>query len=99
MDSVSFFDKNCIQKYHSEGRNILILSDRREHLNTLFHMLHGYSVGFYVGGMKPDELRESQEKNINRIDILNNNFIITFKYFWLVGEFTVFIILNIFKYY
>ena len=56
--------KNCIQKYHSEGRNILILSDRREHLNTLFHMLHGYSVGFYVGGMKPDELRESQEKDI-----------------------------------
>ena len=56
--------KDIIIKHHSEGRNILILSDRREHLNLLFNLLKGYSVGFYVGGMKPDELRDSQGKDI-----------------------------------
>ena len=55
---------NLIKKYQGDGRNILILSDRREHLNQMFQMLDGYSCGFYVGGMKPDELRESQEKDI-----------------------------------
>ena len=55
---------NLIQKYNNEGRTILILSDRREHLNILYKLLDGYSRGFYVGGMKPEELRESQEKNI-----------------------------------
>jgi superfamily II DNA or RNA helicase len=53
-----------IKKYHVEGRNILILSDRREHLNIMYKSLEGYSRGFYVGGMKPDELRESQEQDI-----------------------------------
>jgi len=53
-----------IKRYHSEGRNILILSDRRGHLELLYKMLDGYSRGYYVGGMKPHELRESQEKDI-----------------------------------
>ena len=53
-----------IKQYHSEGRNILVLSDRRNHLNILYNLLDGYSRGFYVGGMKPHELRESQEKDI-----------------------------------
>ena len=56
--------KDIIINYHSQGRNILILSDRRDHLNLLFNLLKGYSVGFYVGGMKPDELRDSQGKDI-----------------------------------
>jgi len=51
-------------KYNKEGRTTLVLSDRREHLNTLYKMLDGYSRGFYVGGMKPQELRESQSKSI-----------------------------------
>jgi len=55
---------DLIKKYNSEGRNILILSDRRGHLNVMYQLLDGYSRGFYVGGMKPDELRESQEKDI-----------------------------------
>lgn len=56
--------RDLVKKYNKEGRNILILSDRRGHLELLYNMLNGYSRGFYVGGMKPDELRESQEKEI-----------------------------------
>ena len=54
-----------VKKYHDEKRSILILSDRREHLNLLEDMIKDFSsIGFYVGGMKPDQLRESQEKDI-----------------------------------
>jgi superfamily II DNA or RNA helicase len=56
--------KGLIIKYQKEGRYILILSDRRGHLDEMFELLKDYSVGYYVGGMKPDELRESQEKDI-----------------------------------
>ena len=52
------------KKHQQEGRYVLILSDRREHLNLMYKMLDGFSRGFYVGGMKPDELRESQEQDI-----------------------------------
>ena len=52
------------KKHQKEGRYVLILSDRREHLNLMYKMLEGYSRGFYVGGMKPDQLRESQEQDI-----------------------------------
>ena len=55
---------SLIKKYHSIGRSILILSDRRGHLECMYKLLKDYSRGYYVGGMKPDELRESQEKDI-----------------------------------
>jgi superfamily II DNA or RNA helicase len=51
-------------KYRKEGRNVLILTDRRGHLELIYKMLEGQSRGFYVGGMKPDQLRDSQEKDI-----------------------------------
>tara|TARA_B100000700_G_C15029736_1_gene849886 strand:- start:77 stop:1471 length:1395 start_codon:yes stop_codon:yes gene_type:complete len=51
-------------KYNKLGRNVLILSDRRGHLSCMYSLLKDYSRGYYVGGMKPDELRESQEKDI-----------------------------------
>ena len=51
-------------KYRKEGRNILILTDRRGHLECIYNLLEGYSRGYYVGGMKPDQLRDSQEKDI-----------------------------------
>ena len=51
-------------KYRKEGRNVLILTDRRGHLECMYNLLEGYSRGYYVGGMKPDQLRESQEKDI-----------------------------------
>ena len=56
--------RDLVKKYEKEGRCILILSDRRGHLDLLHKMLNGYSRGFYVGGMKPEDLRESQEKSI-----------------------------------
>jgi superfamily II DNA or RNA helicase len=56
--------RDITKKYNRDGRCVLILSDRRGHLDLLYKMLNGYSRGFYVGGMKPDELRESQEKEI-----------------------------------
>ena len=53
-----------ILKYNKEGRNVLILSDRRGHLECMYNLLEGKSRGYYVGGMNPDQLRESQEKDI-----------------------------------
>ena len=56
---------SLVQKYHKEKRSILILSDRRGHLNQLAEMINKFTpTGFYVGGMKPDELRDSQEKEV-----------------------------------
>ena len=56
---------SLVRKYFEEKRSILILSDRRGHLNQLAEMINKFTpTGFYVGGMKPDELRESQEKEI-----------------------------------
>ena len=54
-----------VKKYFEEKRSILILSDRRSHLNLLAKIINQFTeTGFYVGGMKPDELRESQKKDI-----------------------------------
>ena len=49
-----------------EGRSILILSDRRNHLEFIHDELEKIDIecGYYVGGMKPQELRDSQEKSI-----------------------------------
>lgn len=48
-------------------RRVLILSDRRNHLKELEKRIKAEniaSVGYYVGGMKEEELRESQNKHI-----------------------------------
>ena len=62
------FINDLIVKEHSLGRKVLILSDRREHLNaTLKHLntrIHPDVAGLYVGGMRPEQLRTSQEKDI-----------------------------------
>jgi superfamily II DNA or RNA helicase len=47
----------------NENRQILILSDRREHLEDMYKMsIEGgnESVGYYVGGMKKEKLKESE---------------------------------------
>ena len=51
---------------YEEGRCILILSDRRNHLLDIDIMLKKVNIecGYYVGGMKPQALRDAQEKNI-----------------------------------
>ena len=59
---------NLVDKYYKDDRKLLILSDRREHLNIMEKYIHvniaPNNVGQYVGGMKPDALRISQEKDI-----------------------------------
>jgi superfamily II DNA or RNA helicase len=54
-----------------EGRNVLMIGHRRKHLTNLNEMIlakntddEHVSVGFFVGGMKKEELEESTTKNI-----------------------------------
>lgn len=50
-----------------KGRQILLLSDRIEHLESLKEKIeedNRYTVGYYVGGMKQKKLDESAECNI-----------------------------------
>ena len=62
------FINNLIIEQFKIGRKILILSDRREYLETtknyLNQTLNKNCAGLYVGGMKPDELRTSESKDI-----------------------------------
>lgn len=51
------------------NRNVLVLSDRRGHLEDVFESLcnHGFNksdLGYYVGGMKNEDLLESEKKQI-----------------------------------
>lgn len=49
------------------GRQTIILSDRRNHLTSLAKQIEARglgSYGFYVGGMKPQDLKESETKDI-----------------------------------
>jgi superfamily II DNA or RNA helicase len=57
----------AVQKAYNEGRKILILSDRREHLKLWQRLLQEAgcsSVAFYVGGMKQKALDESEKARI-----------------------------------
>jgi superfamily II DNA or RNA helicase len=63
----NLFINNIIKQEYEIGRKILVLGDRREYLNTTDKWIKeniGDIVGQYVGGMKPSELRDSQEKDI-----------------------------------
>lgn len=58
---------NILQK--DTNRNVLVLSDRRGHLENMVDSLidHGMcknSIGYYVGGMKNEDLLESEKKQI-----------------------------------
>ena len=62
------FINHILKEQFDTGRKILILSDRRGYLDQTKKWantnLNDQCAGLYVGGMKPDELRESQEKDI-----------------------------------
>jgi superfamily II DNA or RNA helicase len=46
-------------------RQILVLSSRRKHLDDLYVILKNHcSIGYYVGGMKQADLKESESKQI-----------------------------------
>jgi superfamily II DNA or RNA helicase len=58
---------DLVVKEHTLGRKILILSDRRDFLSKMrdsLNLYHQNISGLYVGGMRPETLRESQEKDI-----------------------------------
>jgi superfamily II DNA or RNA helicase len=51
----------------NEGRKILVLSDRREHLKRIKEFLDNKdkcSSGYYLGGMKEEELSKTEEKDV-----------------------------------
>ena len=62
------FINEIVKSEYETGRKILILGDRREYLNRtekwIKENIDPNVVGQYVGGMKPAELRDSQEKDI-----------------------------------
>jgi superfamily II DNA or RNA helicase len=64
----NLFINNLLKSEYEKGRKILILGDRREYLNRTQKWCNDNIKlnisGQYVGGMKPCELRESQEKDI-----------------------------------
>ena len=66
-DRTQFINQLIVDQYNL-GRKILILSDRRGYLDNtkkwLNTNLQKNCAGLYVGGMKPNELRDSQEKDI-----------------------------------
>ena len=55
-----------VDKCIEEGRKILILSDRRDHLKYLHKKLDEKEIsnGYYLGGMKQQDLKESEEKQV-----------------------------------
>ena len=45
----------------------IVLSDRREHLKNIFERLSvnkKYTYGYYSGGMKPEELEETEKADV-----------------------------------
>ncbi len=64
----NLFINNILRCEYEKGRKILVLGDRREYLNRTQKWCNENIskdvAGQYVGGMKPSELRDSQEKDI-----------------------------------
>ena len=64
----NIFINNIIKSEYETGRKILVLGDRREYLNRtqqwISENIKEGIAGQYVGGLKPSELRDSQEKDI-----------------------------------
>ena len=54
--------ENCL----SQGRKVLVLTDRRQHCMNLLEKLSvgSFTKGLYIGGMKPDELKLSEECDV-----------------------------------
>lgn len=64
----------CIKKHLAEGRKILVLSDRKNHLTAINETFENYAfsheedfpytVGYYLGGMKQAALEKSEKDNV-----------------------------------
>lgn len=55
---------NLIKECYFSDRNILVLCDRKNHCEYIFQQFKGYSIGKYVGGMKQEDLKISNECKI-----------------------------------
>lgn len=57
---------SLIDKAIAESRKILVLTDRRQHCVDLLDMCacREYTAGLYIGGMKPEELEISEQKDV-----------------------------------
>jgi superfamily II DNA or RNA helicase len=57
---------SLVKECYDEGRQTLILSDRKSLLTYIYEWCASrqYSVGYYVGGMKQEDLNESAKKKI-----------------------------------
>lgn len=62
----TMFVVNTIEQAAKGDRNVLVLSERRQHCEDLHNMLGklGYHVSLYMGGMKEDELKKAEEARI-----------------------------------
>lgn len=60
----NLFIENIIRKLYSNGRKILILTDRRNHCLNLLNKVNDLSCGLYLGGMTIKDLSETNKKNI-----------------------------------
>ena len=57
--------KSILRKLVKDGRQTLVLSDRRGHLTELFTMASEFAtVGYYVGGMKQKDLDKSELQQV-----------------------------------
>ena len=67
LDTRTEYTVNLIEELtKNKARNILVLSDRREHLKTMHKLCEekDISVGLYLGRMKKKELEESETKQV-----------------------------------
>lgn len=61
------FILKLVKDFLEEKRQILILSDRREHLQDIYKAVTEQemgTIGYYVGGMKAQHLKESESKDV-----------------------------------
>ena len=65
MPRTYYICKKLMENYN-EGRTIILLSNRREHLTDIEKILRDDydmdSIGYYIGGMKKEKLKESENK-------------------------------------
>ena len=53
------------KKLVDDGKQVLLLSDRRNHLSYLYGKINEFTtVGYYVGGMKQKDLDKSEKANV-----------------------------------
>ena len=65
---------DCLKRHLAEGRKILVLSDRKNHLAAIKEIFENYAfshedefpytVGYYLGGMKQAELEKTEKDNV-----------------------------------